>query len=70
MTPITLKAHFDGTQLQLDEPCKLPINSPLWITVTTPEVEDREGWPQLATDALSRAFSDHEPDYSEADLKL
>lgn len=69
MPAITLKAHFDGARIQLDETFDLPLNAPLMITVL-PFVEDeREPWHAAAAQSLARAYGANEPEYSAADLK-
>jgi hypothetical protein len=67
MSPITLRAHFDGNAIQLDEPCTLPVNAQLIVTVQ-PVTDSRDGWESIAGESLSRAYGPDEPDYSEADL--
>ena len=66
---MTLKAHFDGQQIVLDEPCDLPPNTPLIVTVLAATAEDRAAWSNLSKQALARAYSDSEPEYGVADLK-
>jgi hypothetical protein len=70
MPAVTLKAHFNGKQIVLDEPFDLPPNSPLMVTVL-PEEESRENaqWQRLAVGGLARAYGEDEPDYSAADVK-
>jgi len=70
MPAVTLKAHFNGKQIVLDEPFDLPAHSSLMVTVLPKEeaTEDAQ-WRSLAADALSRAYGDDEPDYSDADVK-
>ena len=70
MPAVTLKAHFNGKQIVLDEPFDLPPNSRLMVTVMPKEdsAEDAQ-WHRLAADALARAYGEDEPDYSAADIK-
>jgi hypothetical protein len=70
MSTINLKAHFDGTSIQLDEPFDLPQNVPLLVTVLTPtDLEAPSGgWAELSASALARAYGDDEPEYSQSDL--
>jgi hypothetical protein len=70
MPAVTLKAHFNGKQIVLDEPFDLPPDSPLMVTVMPKEnsAEDAQ-WHSLAAGALARAYGENEPDYSAADLK-
>ncbi len=69
MPRISLKAHYDGKRILLDEPFAIPANSPLIISVLpiadAPMDRDSES---IAKQALSRAYGDHEPEYSDADL--
>ncbi|MDT5120855.1 MAG: hypothetical protein QOC96_337 [Acidobacteriota bacterium] len=61
----TLRAHFDGEQILLDEPYKLEPNTKLIITVL-PETleEERDDWARLSLESLERAYGDDEPEYS------
>ena len=70
MPIVTLKAHFDGERILLDEPFDLPPHSPLMITVLPLATEsERAQWTQAAVAGLARAYSDDEPEYSPADIK-
>jgi hypothetical protein len=61
----TLRAHFDGSQILLDEPFELEPDAELIITVVPkPSDEEREDWTQLSLESLARAYSDDEPEYS------
>ena len=72
---ITLRAHFDGDRIVLDDPdsVKLKPNAKLLVTVL-PESEsgqqpddnrsERQAWLQLSVDGLRRAYSDDEVEYS------
>jgi hypothetical protein len=67
METVTLRAHFDGKQILLDEPFELEPDAKLIITVTVlPKsfVEEREDWARLASGGLERAYGDDEPEYS------
>lgn len=70
MSIICVKAHFDGTSIQLDEPIVLAPNAPLLVTIlpVDPEISFAADWAQVSRQALSRAFSDNEPEYSATDL--
>jgi hypothetical protein len=70
MPAVTLKAHFNGKQIVLDDPFDLPPDSSLMVTVLPKgnATEDAQ-WRSLAADALARAYGDDEPDYSAADVK-
>jgi len=71
MPVISLKAHYDGQSIQLDEPFELPDGAQLLITVLPPIAADdpeRTAWIELSANGLSRAYGDQEPDYSAADI--
>jgi hypothetical protein len=70
MPTISLKAHFDGTAIRLDEPCELPQGVPLLVTVSEVRDADTERleWSALSARGLARAYGDSEPDYSVADV--
>ena len=70
MPIVTLKAHFDGERILLDEPFDLPAHAPLMIAVLPLATEsERAQWAQAAAAGLARAYSDDEPEYSPADIK-
>ena len=73
MATVTLKAHFDGEQIVLDEPFEIPPNSRLAVTVLSPvetaTESEQADWAALATKGLSKAYGDSEPEYTIADLK-
>lgn len=71
MATITIRGHFDGEQIRLDEPVELAPNTKLLITVL-PEAsadEDDEAWYRLAQQNLARAYGEDEPDYSTVNIK-
>jgi hypothetical protein len=72
MPIVTLKAHYDGRQIVLDEPFDLLPNASLIVTVlSAAAVEEAEHaqWGTLSAQGLARAYSDSEPEYTEADIK-
>lgn len=70
MDTVTLKAHFDGKQIVLDEPYDLPKGSPLAVTILPQaDLSETSDWYRVAAQSLSRAYGDEEPDYSVADVK-
>lgn len=70
MAAVTLKAHYDGERIQLDEPFDIPPNSPLMVTVLTLSDAERFGdWQAVASAGLARAYGNGEPDYTPADIK-
>jgi len=70
MEPVTLRAHFDGKQIVLDQPIELEPNTELIVTVVPHGFdEEREAWTQLALANLARAYGDDEPEYSRDQIK-
>ena len=70
MPKVTLKAHYDGERIHLDEPFDLPRNALLLVTVLSPDQNaDRVAWIAASRAALARAFGDSEPEYTEADIR-
>jgi hypothetical protein len=71
MAAISLKAHFDGTNIRLDEPFELPPNAQLLVTVLSPlpTESERNAWAELGVVELARAYGDDEPEYTEADIR-
>ena len=67
MPAISLKAHFDGQHIRLDEPFELPRDASLLVTVLSPSTSEgeRQAWFALSTTGLSAAYGDAEPDYSD-----
>ncbi|MCF7667779.1 MAG: hypothetical protein K9M60_03255 [Akkermansiaceae bacterium] len=66
---MSIQAHYDGTQVLLDEKVTLPLNARLLVTVLDGSNEDREEFLQLAAKSLATAYSDEEVEYTAADLK-
>lgn len=70
MPAVTLKAHYDGERILLDEPFEIPTNAPLMVTVLSPSVsEHADDWLSAARDGLSRAYGDAEPTYTVRDVR-
>jgi hypothetical protein len=70
MPSVSLRAHYDGERIQLDEPFDLPPNTPLLVTVLAPENdEDRALWSDAARKALVRGFGADEPEYGLDDVR-
>ena len=70
MTPLTLKAHFDGQDIKLDEPCDLQPGTPVTVTVFLSNTDvEKAAWTQAASAGLARAYSDDEPEYTLEDVK-
>ncbi|MEK6286298.1 MAG: hypothetical protein AABO57_11195 [Acidobacteriota bacterium] len=70
METVTLRAHFDGKLIVLDEPFELEPNTELIVTVVPrASDEEREAWSWLALESLARAYGDDEPEYSRDQIK-
>ncbi|MEX0703706.1 MAG: hypothetical protein WD069_16535 [Planctomycetales bacterium] len=70
MPAITLRAHFDGERILLDEPYALSPDARLMVTVLSPETDaEFAEWAEAAAKGLARAYGNDEPDYSAADVK-
>lgn len=70
MPSITLRAHFNGTQVVLDEPFSLEPNVKLLVTVLPSEADvESDDWLRLSAQGLDTAYGNDEPEYSLADLK-
>ncbi len=64
MQIITLRAHFDGKQILLDEPYELAPNTKLVVSVIQMQDEKREDWVRFSLANLERAYGENEPEYS------
>ena len=71
MPPRTIRAHFDGEQIRLDEPCHLEEDPQLLVIILSDHSSDaeREEWLLLSRQALGNAYGDDEPEYSLDDIK-
>jgi hypothetical protein len=70
MPSVTLKAHFDGRSILLDEPYQIPSNARLLVTLVEPGQDDeRTLWSGLSLSGLAGAYGDDEPDYGPTDVK-
>jgi len=70
MPIVSLKAHYEGKTIHLDEPFDLPEGAQLLVTVLepTPDDQERAAWFDLSARGLARAYGDSEPEYSSSDL--
>ena len=70
MPTVSLRAHYEGKTIRLDEPYDLPEGAQLIVTVLEAPSSDQEraGWFDLSTRGLARAYGDSEPEYSSADI--
>jgi hypothetical protein len=71
MGTVTLKAHFDGKHICLDEPYELQPDSKLIVSVLSGDTleDERQAWLAASQAGLARAYGDDEPDYSNAVLR-
>jgi hypothetical protein len=69
MENITLRAHYDGRQIQLDEPFELEPNTKLLVTVIQSSDSEHQDWRNFSAQGIERAYSDDEPEYSENLIK-
>ena len=67
MPAITLKAHYDGKSILLDEPFEIPENSHLMVTVLSEPREDLD-LRSLSAFGLASAYGDNEPEYGLSDI--
>lgn len=63
MRTVTLRAHFDGEHIRLDEPCELEPDAPLMITIWPSPEEDREREAWAGFSGLEAAYAEDEPEY-------
>ncbi|HEX7175411.1 MAG TPA: hypothetical protein VF240_09145 [Pyrinomonadaceae bacterium] len=65
MSTRTLRAHFDGEQVCLDEPAQLEPGTRLIITVLPGRILDNgdEDWSLLSLEGLAGAYGKDEPEY-------
>ncbi|MFZ1574494.1 MAG: hypothetical protein WAT36_04525 [Chromatiaceae bacterium] len=70
MPAVTLKAHYDGHAIHLDEPFELGPHAHLLVTVLDAGTDgNRSLWADLAAAGLARAYGDDEPEYGPNDLR-
>ena len=71
MNAVTLKAHYDGEKICLDEPFELRPDARLYVTIVPIESAEgeRQAWLAASKAALARAYGEDEPDYSDAQLR-
>jgi hypothetical protein len=62
----TIRAHYDGEQIRLDEPCQLTPDTQLIVVVgpSRPSDGESEEWMLLSLQALDAAYGEQEPEYS------
>lgn len=71
MNAVTLRAHFDGERIVLDESFDLEPDVELIVTIMPSHQEDteREEGFALAAQMLGRAYHDDEPEYDLSSIK-
>ena len=62
----TVRAHFDGKHIRLDEPCTLEADTPLLVIVLSKQRDESEleDWIRLSQQTLENAYGDNEPEYA------
>ena len=63
METITLRAHFDGKQILLNDPYELQPNTNLLVVVIPPPDAEQRAWLTLSAQGLNAAYGADEPDY-------
>lgn len=65
MSPRTIRAHFDGQHICLDEPCQLEPDAELLVVILPKQSNDdeRDDWMRISQHALASAYGDNEPEY-------
>lgn len=65
MDTITLRAHFDGEHILLDELFELEPDAKIIVTVFPKDIDaEREAWSRLSQQRLETAYADDESEYS------
>ncbi len=64
MNPTSVKAHFDGNRILLDEALELEPNTKLIVTVLPTDDLEREEWLDLSGKRLGDAYESDEIEYS------
>ncbi len=65
----SIRAHFDGEHILLDEPVKLEPNTRLIVTVLSPQDSDSDHWLALSKKRLEAAYENDEEEYPLALIK-
>lgn len=63
METITLRAHFDGKKILLDDPYDLQPDTNLLVVVIRQPSEEQTEWLTLSAQGLNAAYGADEPDY-------
>ena len=67
MENLVYRAHFDGTQICLDEPVELAPDTKLLVTIL--QDDDPSAWHNLSALGIAAAYSDDEPEYALTAIK-
>ena len=69
MATLTIRAHFNGTNVVFDEAADLEPNTKLLVTVVDAETEsERTEWANFSANGLNEGYGDDEPEYTIANL--
>jgi hypothetical protein len=66
---VSIRVHFDGERIQLDEPCDLKPNTRLLIAVLDETDVDRDFWLRLSAERLEAAYGEGEPEYTPSSVR-
>lgn len=69
MNNVSIRAHFDGKQILLDEPVELEPNTQLIVTVLSNNNSEHESWLAVSAEKLKEAFAEDEPEYPSSLIK-
>ncbi len=71
MDAVTLRAHFDGQKICLDEPFEMELDAELIVMVLPKRSlsEERADWARFSQQSLEAAYGADEPDYSLGQIK-
>jgi hypothetical protein len=61
--PVSVRAHFDGERILLDEPIKLERNARLVVTVLPAVDLERDSWARLSSAQLNAAYNGEDDNY-------
>jgi hypothetical protein len=72
MDRVTLRAHFDGQKICLDEPFEMEPDTELIVTVLPKRSmdEERAEWFRLSEQNLAAAYGEDEVEYSLDQIKI
>jgi len=57
MISVTLRAHYDGEHIVLDQPFEIPVNAPLTVTVLAPAASEHDRERERASWAALSAWN-------------